>query len=346
MNDASPEGSPSAAAAGTADVAPQIRPPVRPPGVRDAVGGPRPPAVPARASIGLGIAGIVGAGFLFSSSHAMIKFSAGEYSIIQLVFFRSFFALIPLAPFLVRDGPEAFRTRRAGLHAFRTLSGLASMACFYYALAFLPLADITVINFTMPLFVTALSMPLLGEKVGWRRLSAVVVGFTGILLMVRPGSSILDPANAIALTSAFLYALAVIAMRQLGATERSSTTTLYFTLASLALSGATLPFVWRTPDGFDWIALVMLGLLGGFGQLLMTVAYRSAPAAIVAPFDYVAMVWATVYGYVLWDDVPTAGVFAGAAIVIASGLYIIHRETKLFGLWRRRAIEREPTVSP
>lgn len=315
---------------------------IRPPGVRDAVGGPRAPVAPAGASIGLGILGIVGAGFLFSSSHAMIKLGAGEYSIIQLVFFRSFFALIPLAPFLLKDGREAFVTKRPGMHAFRTVSGLASMACFYYALSFLPLADITAINFTMPLFATALSVPLLGEKVGWRRWSAVVVGFTGILLMVRPGSSVLDPANAIALMSAFLYALAVIAMRQLGTTERSTTTTLYFTLASLVLSAVALPFVWRTPTGFDWVPLIMLGLLGGFGQLLMTVAYRYAPPAIVAPFDYVAMVWATGYGFLLWGDVPTAGVFAGAAIVIASGLYIIHRETKLFGLWRRRPPEPRP----
>ncbi len=313
--------------------------PPRPPGVRDAVGAPRPPGVPAVANIGLGILGIVGAGFLFTTSHAMIKLIALEYSVIQLVFFRSLFALIPLAPFLMKDGPEALKTKRPGMHAFRTLSGLASMACFFYALSFLPLADITAINFTMPLFATALSVPLLGEKVGWRRWTAVIVGFTGILLMVRPGASIFDPANMIALLSAFLYALAVIAMRQLGKTERSTTTTLYFTVACTLVSGAMLPFVWRTPGLLDLIPLVMLGLLGGFGQLLMTLAYRSAPPAIVAPFDYVAMVWATAYGFLLWGDVPTAGVLAGAAIVIGSGLYIIHRETRVFGLWRRRPAE-------
>jgi len=191
----------------------------------------------------------------------------------------------------------------------------------------------------MPLFATALSVPLLGEKVGWRRWTAVIVGFTGILLMVRPGASIFDPANMIALLSAVLYALAVIAMRQLGKTERSTTTTLYFTVACTIVSGAMLPFVWRTPGLLDLIPLVMLGLLGGFGQLLMTLAYRSAPPAIVAPFDYVAMVWATAYGFLLWGDVPTAGALAGAAIVIGSGLYIIHRETRVFGLWRRRPAE-------
>src|SRR5690606_6233798 len=206
---------------------------------------------------------------------------------------------------------------------------ILSMLCFFYALTILPLADVTAINFTMPLFVTALSVPLLGETVGWRRWTAVAIGFSGILLMVRPGASILDPAILIAVASAFGYALAVICMRRLGSTERSATTTLYFTLACAVVGGIAAPFAWVPPTPTGWAALILVGLISGTGQLLMTAGYRFAPAAIVAPFDYVSMVWAVVLGFLIWGEVPTVGVLAGAALVIGSGLYILYREHRL-----------------
>ena len=277
----------------------------------------------------LGVLSIIGAGLLFTTSHALIKLEGAYYPLVQLMFFRGFFALIPLAPFLFRDGVAMLKTRRPGLHAARSLSGIVSMLCFFYALTLLPLADVTAINFTMPLFVTALAVPLLGEKVGWRRWSAVLVGFSGILLMVRPGASVLDAAILIALASAFLYAVAVICMRRLGATERSATTTFYFTLACALVGAALLPFYWVPPTPAGWVVLILVGLIGGTAQLLMTAGYRFAPAGIVAPFDYVSMVWAVLLGFLIWGDVPTAGIVGGAALVIGSGLYILYREQRV-----------------
>ncbi len=282
-----------------------------------------------------GILAVIAAGFLFTTSHAVIKLQAGDFGIFQLMFFRSFFAFIPLAPLLFRDGIASLRTRRPGLHAIRSICGLVSMLGFLYALGFLELADITAINFTMPLFVTALSVPLLGEQVGWRRWTAVVVGFTGVLLIVRPDRSILDAANLIALFGAFLYAVAVICMRRLGTTERSATTAFFFQAACALVGAIGMIFEWRTPEGVEWVFLIMIGILGGIAQLLMTAAYRLAPAAVAAPFDYTALIWAAGLGYLLWGDVPTREVATGAALIVGSGLFIFYREAVLFGLWRR-----------
>lgn len=277
----------------------------------------------------LGVLGIVAAGLLFTTSHALIKLEGGTYPLVQMMFFRGTFALIPLLPFFWREGSAVLRTARPGLHAIRCAAGIGSMICYFAALPLLPLADITALNFTMPLFVTALSVPLLAERVGWRRWTAVLVGFSGILLMVRPGASLLDPAILLALASAVGYAVAVICMRRLGSTERSATTTFYFTATSAIVGAVLLPFWWVPPTPSGWVILIMIGLIGGTAQLLMTTAYRLAPASIAAPFDYVSMVWAIGFGFVLWADVPTIGVLAGAVIVIASGLFILYREQKL-----------------
>ena len=277
----------------------------------------------------LGILAIVLAGLLFTTSHALIKLGGTTYPLIQIMFFRGAFALIPLIPFFWREGIDVVRTQRPGLHAIRCTAGIASMLCFFYALTLLPLADVTAINFTMPLFVTALSVPFLGERVGWRRWTAVVVGFSGVLLMVRPGASILDPAILLAVASALGYAIAVICMRQLGSTERTATTTFYFTASAAVIGAVLLPFVWVPPTPAGWAILILVGLIGGTAQLLMTSAYRLAPAAIAAPFDYTSMIWAMAWGYLLWADVPTVGVLAGAALVIGSGLFILYREQRL-----------------
>lgn len=280
-------------------------------------------------SIRYGILCIVGAALLFTSSHAAIKLEASTFHVVQLVFFRSVFAFVPLAPFIFRAGTGLLKTRRPWLHAGRCFAGITSMFAYFYALGFLPLADLTAINFTMPLFVTALSVPLLGERVGWRRWTAVAVGFGGVLLITRPGGGMLDPLILIALFSAFGYAIAVICMRRLGSTDSSATTTFYFTATSAVISALLLPFFWQTPNATEWVVLILIGIVSGGAQLMMTLGYRYAPAAIVAPFDYIALVWAALLGFVIWGEIPTAWTVSGAAIVIASGLYILRRETRL-----------------
>ncbi|MCI0430920.1 MAG: DMT family transporter [Rhodospirillales bacterium] len=251
-----------------------------------------------------------------------------------MIFFRNLFAFLPLLPVLARAGGLALlRTERLGAHIGRAAMGFGAMICFFTAFSLMPLADVVAISLSAPIFITALSVPLLAEQVGPRRWAAVMVGFLGVLVMVRPGgASLIEPVALLPLTGAVLYALALIAMRKLGATERATTTVFYFTLVCTALSGLAQPFVWRMPDLPDFVLLVCVGLLGGSAQLLMTQSLRIAPAAVVAPFDYSALVFSIGFGFAFWGEVPDWMLLLGAAIVVASGLYILHRET----LRRRR----------
>lgn len=285
-----------------------------------------------------GILLMVAAVAVFSTMDALIKYMTATYSPLQVIFFRNLFAFLPLLPVLGRGGIAMLRTERLGSHLSRALIGLGAMVCFFTALGLLPLAEVVAISLSAPIFVTALAVPLLKEKVGPRRWAAVAAGFVGVLVMVRPSGALLAaPAALLPLAGAVLYALALITMRRLGATERAPTTVFYFTLSCTLASGAVQPFVWQMPGFVDFVLLVTVGLLGGTAQLLMTQALRIAPAAVIAPFDYTALVFSIVFGYAFWGEVPDRLLLLGAAIVVASGLYILHRET----LRRRRGLEAE-----
>lgn len=286
------------------------------------------PAAP-RQDVVRGILLMLAAVAVFSTMDALIKHLTAGYSPIQIIFFRNLFAFLPILPVLLRGGGIALlRTQRLGSHIVRAAMGFGAMICFFTAFALMPLAEVVAISLSAPIFVTAFSVPLLAERVGPRRWAAVLVGFLGVVVMVRPGSaSLIEPAALLPLTGAVLYALALIAMRKLGTTERAPTTVFYFTLACTVLSGLAQPFVWRMPDLVDFALLVCVGLLGGSAQLLMTQSLRLAPAVVVAPFDYTALVFSISFGFAFWGEVPDRMLLAGAAIVVASGLYILHRET-------------------
>ena len=264
---------------------------------------------------------------LYGCMDALIKFQSARYPVVEVMFFRSLFALIPLGWLIRRGGGwTALRTRQPRLQAVRALVGFVSLYCFIESFALMPLADVVAIGFAAPLFITALSVPLLGEPVGWRRWSAVLVGFLGVLIMVRPGSGMLGFAAAVALLGTLTYALSIIIIRRLSATDGNAPTVASFTIFAVLATGMVLPFSWVTPVATDWIMLVAMGLLGGAGQIAFTHAFRLAPPVIVAPFDYANMLLATGLGYLVWGDVPTATILAGAMLVIASGLYIVYRE--------------------
>ena len=276
---------------------------------------------------GAGIGFMLLAVTLYGFMDALIKYQAARYPVVEVMFFRSLFALVPLA-WLVRRGGglSSLRTRQPRLQAVRAIIGFVSLICFIEAFALMPLADVVAIGFAAPLFITALSVPLLGEHVGWRRWSAVLVGFAGVLIMVRPGSGLLGIAAVVALLGTLTYALSIITIRRLSATDGNAPTVASFTVFAVLATGAVLPFYWVTPAAGDWIMLVAIGLLGGAAQIAFTHAFSLAPPVIVAPFDYANMLLATMLGYLIWGDVPTAAVLAGAALVIASGLYIVYRE--------------------
>ncbi|HEV2676005.1 MAG TPA: DMT family transporter [Aliidongia sp.] len=276
---------------------------------------------------GAGIASMLLAVLLYGVMDALIKYQAERYPVIEVVFFRSLFALLPLGVLILRGGGwKALATRQPRLQAARAVIGFVSVVCFFEAFALMPLADVVAIGFAAPLFITALSVPLLGEQVGWRRWSAVLAGFAGVLIMVRPGSSLFGAAAGIALLATLSYALSIITIRRLSATDGNAPTVASFTCLSVLISGLVLPFYWVMPTPADWLMLIAAGVLGGAGQIAFTRAFALAPPVIVAPFDYANMLLATVLGFLVWGDVPTLPVFVGAAIVIASGLYIVYRE--------------------
>jgi drug/metabolite transporter (DMT)-like permease len=276
---------------------------------------------------GAGIGFMLLAVTLYGFMDALIKYQAARYPVVEVMFFRSLLALVPLAWLVRRGGGLAsLRTRQPKLQAVRAIIGFVSLICFIEAFSLMPLADVVAIGFAAPLFITALSVPLLGEQVGWRRWSAVLVGFLGVLIMVRPGSGLLGIAAVVALLGTLTYALSIITIRRLSATDGNAPTVASFTVFAVLATGAVLPFYWATPAAGDWIMLVAIGLLGGAAQIAFTHAFSLAPPVIIAPFDYANMLLATMLGYLIWGDVPTATILAGAVLVIASGLYIVYRE--------------------
>lgn len=285
----------------------------------------------------LGIALKLGATFAFSLMYTVIKL-AGPVPIGEVIFFRAFFALIPLFAFAAFSvGPRAvIQTSHPVLHIARSGAGVASMFLNFTALSLLPLADLTAFSFVMPIFAVVLSVLLLHEKVGRYRWSAVIAGFAGVLLMIEPHGGVAavighgaSPGAAMALGGAFLSAFVVIFIRQMSATERSETIVFYF-MATCTIVGA-ITMIWDrvplTPIMAMW--LVLCGLLGGIGQLCMTFSYRYASPSLLAPFDYAAMIWAVFLGYFVFAEIPELFVMAGSGVVIAAGLLIVWRERVL-----------------
>jgi drug/metabolite transporter (DMT)-like permease len=276
---------------------------------------------------------------LFSTMNAMIKSLSGHYPLGEIVFFRALFAMAVLWPMINRAGGiSSLKTTRPWGHVARSGIGVISMTCGFTAISLLPLANAAAFAFTAPLWTTTLGVLILGEKVRWRRALALIVGFGGVLVMVRPDTELLRQIAsggqtalgcAFALASALLAACAMISVRRLSATERSTTIVFYFMLTGCFYGPLIAGKDFLLPTLHDGVMLATIGVVGGVAQLLLTNAYRSAPVAVIAPFDYSAMIWATTYGFLIWGEVPDGRVMLGALIVIASGIYITLREARL-----------------
>jgi drug/metabolite transporter (DMT)-like permease len=288
------------------------------------------PAPPQNRLLGIGLR--VGAATCFAVMAAAIKLGhEAGIATVELVFYRFAFGLPPLMAWIAVTGSwSAWRTERPLAHLTRGALGLATMALAFSALAFLPLAEAATIGFVAPLFAVMLSALLLGEAVGRYRWSAVIVGFAGVLVVMRPGGTDLPPLGlALALGSALGVAAVTIAIREIGRTERTPTTVLWFTAFAMVASGMLLPFVAEAHSPGEWALLAALGLAGGVGQLFLTSSLRFAPVPVVVPFDYVQLVWAVLLGWAIWEARPPATTWVGAAIIVASGLFTIWREHRL-----------------
>lgn len=261
---------------------------------------------------------------------AIAKTLTEGYSPIQILFLRNIIAL-PFAVLIAVNmgGRGALVTHRPVAHLLRGVLWLVAATLFFTSFIYLGLAEATALIFVMPVFVTAISALILREPTGWRRWLAVLVGFAGVLVIVRPGGETFQAASLLPVTTAFFYALLMLSARWVDPRESVWTMMLYLVGAGALLSAFVMPFVWVSPRLEDALLFLGLAVFGTAGITLMTQAFRFAPAAVVAPFDYTALLWATLLGYLLWDEIPDAATYLGAAIIIASGIYIVWRERKL-----------------
>jgi drug/metabolite transporter (DMT)-like permease len=268
----------------------------------------------------------------------------------EMVFFRSFFALLPVLGYLAWKGrlANAFATKRPLGHILRGLVGVASMSLGFFALTRLPLPEATAITYATPLLIVIFSAVLLNERVHFFRWTAVVVGLVGVVIILWPrltvfsGGEALGNAEAVgalaALLAAVLSAFAMMAVRNLVHTERTEAIVTYFFISASVLSLLTLPFGWVWPTPQQAALLVGAGFFGGIGQLLMTSSYRHADMSVIAPFEYVSLILTIILGYFIFSDVPTLTMILGAIIIVGSGIAVILREHRL-GLDRARAKE-------
>jgi drug/metabolite transporter (DMT)-like permease len=279
-------------------------------------------ATSALAGMGLMLAGTA----LFSVNDALGKWLVASYSVGELLLVRSVAALILLAPLVLRAGLAAFTTApRPVLQIARVVLSTVEVAMFFWAVSYLPLADTVTFYLAAPIYVTALSVILLGEEVGWRRWTAVVVGFAGVILAMRPSAATFTLPALIALAGSMVFALLMVTTRQLR--ETSNTVLVAGQVGGTFLFGVmAAPPVWITPPPRD---LALLALFGVFAFLALACINRSltlAPASMVVPYQYTIIIWATVLGYIVFGDLPDAFTLSGAAIIIAAGLYIFWRE--------------------
>ncbi|WP_156762665.1 DMT family transporter [Woeseia oceani] len=250
-----------------------------------------------------------------------------NYSLSQFIFLRSTFGLLILLS-VARwyGGYGNLRTRNWHWHLLRTLLSCGAMFGFFYGLSRMPLVNALTIAFTAPLMVTAMSVPFLGEQVGWRRWLAVIVGFAGVLLVLRPGSGLVTPASLAVLFAATCYAGLAITARRMAAEESSFALSVYVMSGPLLMSGLLLQENYATPDASGWLLFVLAGACSACAWIGIVGGYRRAPPVVLAPFEYTALIGAAIAGYWIWNEVPDNWVIAGGAVIIGSGLYVVHRE--------------------
>ena len=277
----------------------------------------------AAGAVGFMLLGVTGGLGLDLFAKALLE----HYSLEQFVFLRS---LIGVAIFLLLarqfGGLKSLVTKKWRWHLLRTLLSTCTMFSFFYGLSRMPLVDALTLGFTAPLMMTALSVPFLGEKVGWRRWTAVITGFIGVLIILRPGGGEISFASLAVLFAAFCYACMAITSRKLSDTESSFALSVYVVAGPMLVSSALLGDGWLAPDPRGWLLFTLAGACSVVAWVGIVGAYRRAPPALVAPFEYTALIGGAVAGYFIWDEIPDRGVVVGAVIIIASGWFVVHRE--------------------
>ena len=273
---------------------------------------------------------MMGAIFMMSTMDVAFKLLVEHYSSLQVAFLRSAISVPMFAVIILVWNPGLFRSHQWGAHAARAFMGFLLLLAVGEAFRELPLADAYAIFFAAPLVLTLLSGPIMKEPAGPFRLTACAVGFLGVLMVLRPGTSgLISYGSMMCLLAVGFYAGVVFMLRALGRTEHALTIAFWYTLFVAMISGALLIGRWQPIQEGDGILLWVLGLSGTLGQLMLTAAFRRAAVAVLAPFEYMAMFWAVLYGWWFWGDFPGARLWLGTSVIVGSGLVIIYREYRL-----------------
>ncbi|MBI1202940.1 MAG: EamA family transporter [Rhodopseudomonas sp.] len=289
----------------------------------------RPIRSPRVDKVPLGIMFMLASTVLFATSSALSKWQVATYPFSEVLLFRSAISLLTCAVLILPGmGLAVFRTHRLAQHFGRSVLQTGAQSCIVIALSLMPLAGAMAINFSAPLFATLFAAIFLGERVGLPRATALAVGFGGVLLVASPGIDSLNIGALFALANAILYGSVTATVRGMSRTESAGTLTIYqMSFMTLLFLLATPIFGFIVPTGRDLLALIGIGVVNGFGQYWWTRALSMAPPSAVGPFYYFTLVWSIVLGYLFWGDVPTATLLAGSSIVVASGLFLLWRES-------------------
>jgi len=269
------------------------------------------------------------AAFCFSVMNVIIRVVAAEIHPMEIAFFRNFFALLVMLPWLAGVGFKGLRTQRLGLQIWRAVIGLSAMLLWFTSVALLPLGEAVALNFTVPLFATAGAALILGEVVRARRWSATAVGFLGVIIILRPGFTDFTPIMGLPILAAVFMASSILIVKSLSRTESPSAIVLYMNLILTPLSLVPALFVWRWP-GWEMLGyLAVLGMLASLAHILLTRSYTKADASAIMPFDYARLPFVAAIAYFAFGEVPGIWTWVGAGVIAGSAIYIARREAAL-----------------
>ena len=287
--------------------------------------GARPPASDALKGIGFMVLACV----FFGAMHVGVRHVTQSIHPFEAAFFRNFFGLLVLAPSFITHGLRPLRTQRFGLHCLRAALNLVAMLSFFYALSITPVVLVQALAFTSPLFTAVLAILLLGERVRARRLTAIVVGFAGTVLIIRPGVQPLEFGPALVLGSSAVWGYVVVLIKSLSRTDSTVTITAYMVLLMSPMTLVCALFVWTWPSGGELAVLVGIGIAGTLAQMCMTQSLRLAETTVVLPFDFTKLVWGAFFAWLLFGELIDTWTLAGALVIFSGGLYVAYRERQL-----------------
>jgi len=261
--------------------------------------------------------------------HGSVRYISAEIHPFEITFFRNLFGFIVLLPWFVIHGLQPLRTRRIGLHLLRASSNVVAMLMFFMALSMTPLAQVQALGFTAPLFATILAIFILGERVRLRRWTALIAGFIGALIIVRPGLQPMDTGSLLTVASAAVWGFTLITIKVLSRTDSAITITAYMVLLMSPLSLLPALYYWTWPSPEMWLWLVVCGVSGTVAQLLMAQSFRVAEATVVMPFDFTKIVWGALIGYLAFGEAVDVWTWIGAGVIFSGVTYITYRERNL-----------------